>query len=181
MFLEILTRCYKRPNLLLNNQASLDSQTSSDWSQTLLIDDVGHGVRWANRRLWYYAPQLEGDYIWILDDDDVCTVPTFVSDLKQIVKKNKPLLIMVRGEIENMGIVPSDNFWQDTPQKYRIGMSNFVVERETFQRYANCFLYDLAGDYSFISCTYNSIPKDKVYWFDKVVMRTQQKGNGKPE
>ena len=72
-FLEIVTRCFRRPTLLQKNIEALAAQTCDDWEQTFLIDDIGRGVNWANESLAGYAPHLTGQYIWLLDDDDICT------------------------------------------------------------------------------------------------------------
>jgi hypothetical protein len=72
MFLEVLTRCYRRPGLLAANQASLRAQTCADWTQTLLVDEEGRGIAWSYVNMAGYAPHLVGEYVWILDDDDLC-------------------------------------------------------------------------------------------------------------
>jgi hypothetical protein len=181
-FLEIITRHFaQRPKSLIRNMSSLDAQTDDDWMQTLLIDDVGRGVEWANRQLGVYAPDAEGDYIWILDDDDECIRPTLVSELKAIVAEHEPDLIMLRGDCGNYGVLPPDTLWEQSPQYARICMSGFVVRREVFQWHADAWPNDLAGDYAFISAVYASTPEEKVFWHDVVAMKIQWKGGGRPE
>jgi len=180
-FLEVLTRCYQRPQSLARNQASLDAQTDPDWVQTLLIDEVGRGVPWANRQLGLYAPQVEGDYVWILDDDDECIRPMLVAELKAIVEAHHPDLIMVRGDCGKHGILPPDALWGKPPRFVHICMSGFVVRRAVYQAYAGAWPDDVGGDFVFVSAVYAAMPVDRVYWHDEVVMQIQSKGDGRPE
>lgn len=180
MLIEVLTRCYKRPKYLAANQASLDAQTDDDWQQTLLVDEVGRGVEWANRNLGRYGQHLDGDYIWILDDDDVCTRDTLFIECRRIIEAHSPDVIMLRGEIDGQ-VLPDDERWQQPPQKARIGMSNFIVRREVWAKYAYAFPYALCADYSFISTVYAGTPVAKMYWHDVVAFKTQRVSRGKPE
>ena len=86
--------------MLAANQESLRRQTSEAWIQTVLVDDLGRGVEWANQRLGAYAPMLAGDYVWVLDDDDLCTRPTLVEEIAEIVSKwtGIPVSKMLEGE-----------------------------------------------------------------------------------
>ena len=43
-FLSVVTRCYKRPDMLNENKASLRGQTDQDYEQLFIVDDVGRGV-----------------------------------------------------------------------------------------------------------------------------------------
>lgn len=178
MLIEVLTRCYKRPSMLAVNQASLDVQTDSDWQQTMLIDDVGKGVEWANRNLGAYGPHLEGDYIWVLDDDDECTRPALFAEVRGIVAVHNPDVIMVRGDVGNE-ILPDDRWWGKPPQKYQIGMSNFIVRRDLWQTHASAFPRALCADYIFISAV--CATTNNIHWHDVLAYRTQRVSRGKPE
>jgi len=167
-----------RPNLVRDNFASLDAQTCDDWRQTLLVDDVGHSVEWANYWLGKYGPDLIGDYIWVLDDDDVCISETFVEDMKRIVAEHDPDVILCK--IDADGVIPPDELWRKAPEITQIGMANFVVRREVWQAHAEKFWPRLAADFNFINDVYQS-GKYSIYWHDEVVMRIQQVGRGRPE
>lgn len=180
-FLEVLTRCYARPESLKVNQASLDAQTDADWQQTMLVDDVGRGVAWANRNLGAYGPQLVGDYIWILDDDDECVRPTLVAELKAIVAEHHPDVIMLRTDCGNYGVLPPDDLWGHAPRYTQVSMSNFVVRREIWQAYAGAFPLAQAGDYAFVHAVVQGVGLENVYWHDVLAMRIQWKGGGRPE
>lgn len=180
MFLEVLTRCYQRPNLLRVNQAGLAAQTAGDWEQTLLIDDVGRGIGWATENMAAYAPQLEGAYIWILDDDDVCIEPTFVAGLRQIVDAQRPDLIFVRMDHGPRGVLPDAAHWGREPVRAAIGVSAFVVARELWQACAWALCpghYE--SDFEFVAALFRRA--ERVYWWDVIASRVQQIGLGRPE
>lgn len=178
MLLEVLTRHLStRPNSLARCIASLQRQTCDRWLQTLLIDDVGRGVEWANRNLAHYAPNLQGDYIWILDDDDICTAPDLVAQL-QFLCADSPDVIMAKGYYAGYGVLP-DLGWGIRPLLNHVGSSNFIVRRDIWQQCADAWPDRLAGDYAFINVVFELQPK--VTWWNKQIMLAGKKGNGKPE
>ncbi|MGP1666313.1 MAG: hypothetical protein ACTS5I_10490 [Rhodanobacter sp.] len=178
-FLQILTRCYKRPQLLLANISSLVALTDPDWVQTCLIDNVGRGIGWSYTNMAAHAPLLRGEYIWILDDDDVCSRPTLVVELKQIVDDKRPDVIMVRMHHGPLGVLPDGATWQQPPQQAHIGCSAFVVRREVWQQHAGAFGDHYAGDFDFIAAVFAS--GASVYWHDVIASRVQCISQGKAE
>lgn len=188
-FLEVLTRCYRRPVLLAHNQASLDAQTDGDWVQTLLIDEVGRGIAWANQHLAAQAGALVGEYIWILDDDDRCIRPTLTAELKAIVAQHQPRVIMLRMDHGPLGVLPPDELWGRLPREGAIGVSAFVVQRAVWQRHASWLaggparVARYASDFDFIwhilaaECGTASA----VYWHDVTASAVQRISHGAPE
>lgn len=174
MRLEILTRHFiKRPKLLEMNRLSLAKQTSDNWFQTLLLDYEGRGVGWANRNLATYAPRLRGDYIWILDDDDVCIYDSLVEDIERIVDENKsPHVIMVRCLITKYGILPDDDCWMEQPKYEHVSSSSFIVRRDVWIKHRLAWNVESGGDFSFIKAIYDSDDSQHWYWHDEVVMAT---------
>lgn len=181
MLLEVLTRHYTaRPAGLARNQASLEAQTCDDWQQTLLIDDVGRGVRWANENMGRYAPQVEGDYVWVLDDDDYCTCSTLVEDVGRIVAEHKPDAIMVKSEVNRFGVLPDGAHWGKPPAYTHVCMSNFILRREVFQRHApGTLTAELGADFRLIQSVFDA--GHSIYWHDAVVMRSPHASWGKAE
>jgi glycosyltransferase involved in cell wall biosynthesis len=179
-FLEILTRTYKRPNLLAANQASLQAQTSADWHQTVLVDDAGRGCAWANARLAEHAPQLVGDWIWVLDDDDLCIQPTLVEELHTLVVLYAPDVVMLRMDHGPLGVLPDDRHWTKRPVVGRIGCSAFVVERHVWQWHAAAWqVGSYEADFAFINSIWDAQPR--VYWHDIVASQVQRISKGLPE
>ena len=175
--LEVLTRCYRRPAMLAANQASLQRQTDSDWIQTLLIDDEGRGIGWSYRNMAAYAPKLTGDYIWILDDDDVCMLDTLVEDVRKMARK-KPDVIFVRMNHGPRGVLPGRN-WRNAPMQGDIGVSAYIVKRQIWQLHSNAFGNHYAGDFDFISQVYARTQSHM--WYDAVASEVQRISNGEPE
>ena len=179
-FLEVLTRACKRPRMLAANQASLRAQTCGDWVQTLLVDEVGRGIGWSHENMAAYAPHLVGDYIWCLDDDDLCILETFVADLQLAGATQNADLIMVRMDHGPLGILPPDALWGQRPVRNHIGMSAFVAARSLWQRWAHKMVpgkYD--ADYELVSALFDHA--ERVIWLDVVASRVQQIGLGRPE
>lgn len=178
-FLEVLTRVYKRPELLTVNRASLAMQTDPDWWQTLLVDELGRGVGWSYQNMAKYSNSLKGKYIWILDDDDECILPDFVANLKAVVNAvESPDVVMVRMDHGDGRILP-DECWQRRPVLGGIGVSAFVVKKELWRKHAwvmNPGHY--ASDFTFIYSIWQSRPK--VLWWDTVASRVQKKSFGQP-
>jgi len=180
-FLEVLTRTFNaRPHLLRINQDSLRRQTDPDWVQTLLIDDVGRGIDWASENLAAYAPHLVGEYIWILDDDDTCILPTLVEELKFIVADSSPDVIMLRMDHGAGRILPGDDTWLCLPVLGQIGCSAFVVRREVWQAHASVMEHGhYSSDYDLIAAIWKSQPV--IYWHDVVASRVMRQSFGRPE
>lgn len=178
-FLQILTRTYQRPNLLAANRASVRRQTNQGWwLQTFLNDDAGRGVGWSYANMAAYAPHLEGLYVWILDDDDVCVCDTLIDDLMEIAAIHNPDVIMMRMAHGPRGILP-DKHWQQRPVLGDIGCSAFVVRRAIWQAHAKYFEPTYNGDFAFISSIFDE--DYEIYWHDCVASATQRISNGKPE
>lgn len=178
MFLEVLTRTYKRPNMLAVNMASLQAQTCGDFTQTLLNDPEGRGIAWSYQNLAAYAPFLVGDFIWLLDDDDMAVSQTLVADLKAIVEAHNPDVIMMKMDHAKRGILPRQ-CWQKPPILGDIGCSAFVVRRRVWQRHSSYLGSHYAGDFDFISSIFE---RDyEIYWFDCVASKVQRISLGAPE
>lgn len=189
-FLEILTRVYKRPQLLAINVESLRHQTDDDWQQTFLVDNVGRGINWSCENMAAHAPQLVGDFIWCLDDDDMCTCPTLVADLKRIVAEHDPDVIMVKMD-HGKAVLPDERSWGDEPVYGQIGVSAYIVRREVWQAHAGALVPGWYGsDYSLINSIFGNNPamamapwvrQPRIYWHDCIASRVQVQSFGKAE
>ena len=179
-FLEVVTRCYKRPKMLAHNQASLQVQTSSDWTQFLIVDEVGRGVGRSYQEMARRADELTGDYIWILDDDDMCVRSTLVYELSQIAAVHDPDVIMLRMNHLERGILPHAH-WGKMPVVGDIGCSAYVIRRDVWVQYAVEFERgEYANDYYFIASIFNNLDV-AVFWHDVIASQVQRISLGKPE
>lgn len=181
MFLEVLTRCFRRPGLLAANQASLAAQTCADWTQTLLVDEEGRGIAWSYANMAAYGPRLAGEYVWILDDDDLCVRATLTAELRELAERLDPDVIMLRMDHGALGVLPDDARWGQRPQCGRIGVSAFVVRRATWQECAGAMVSGAGytADYALIEAIWDSTPR--VVWHDVVASRVQRISRGEPE
>ena len=179
-FLEVITRTFGgRPTMLAANQASLQAQTDGDWVQTLLMDRERRGIAWATENLGRYAPRLVGDYVWLLDDDDLCILPTFVAGLREIAVLNAPDVVFVRMDHGGGRILPSAR-WGKSPRLSEIGVSAFVVRRAVWQAHAGAWTPgEYISDFKFIHSIWQSRPI--TYWWDVVASRCIRQSEGKAE
>lgn len=177
-FLEVVTRAYRRPQMLRHNRASLERQTCGDWTQTILIDDVGRGIAWAYAQLATFEPS--GEYLWILDDDDLCLDADLVADLKDITSWIAFDVIMLKMDHGNGHILPDDAHWERPPAQGYIGASAFVVSRATWMGHRHVFApgrYE--SDYDFIRAVYAAT--EGVFWHDTIASKCQRVSKGLPE
>lgn len=180
-FLEVITRTYQRPTMLERNRASLARQTDGDWLQTILPDPVGHGIGWAQEQLASYAGYLRGDYVWILDDDDICVHYSLVEELKAIVDEHDPDVVMVRMNHGGRGTQPDDHSWRQPPVCGRIGCSAYIVRREVWQQHAPTWASaHYASDFDFIHAIFED-DEVSIYWHDVIASEVQMIGFGVPE
>lgn len=179
-FLEVLTRFYKRPNLLAVNAKALSLQTDPDYVQTILADETGAGIAASYERLAAYGPRLVGEYVWILDDDDVCTRPSLIEELKVIAAIDDPDVIMVKMDHGPRGVLPDESHWQKPPEIACVGVSAFIVRKSVWQAHAGAFLPgNYAADFAFIAAIFAS--GVSVYWHNVVASRVQVIGLGRQE
>ena len=125
-FLSILTRTYQRPEALKQCKRSVAMQADQDLEHLILRDTVGVGVVEAYRLLLNVQPR--GEYVMILDDDDLLTSPWFVSDLKAASRAYDPDVIVFKMQSEELGVLPDAFVWQQKPIHGRIGGSNVAVK-----------------------------------------------------
>jgi glycosyltransferase involved in cell wall biosynthesis len=177
-YFTIITRCYKRPKMLERLKASLATQTCQQFGHVLIVDDVGVGIQEANRRL-AGAPIL-GEYVYVLDDDNELTDPSFLADLLDIIQQHAPDVIMVKSENGPLGILPAVGVWRRGPIEGQIDMLNFVVSACVFRKHAAAFgKRQRCGDFDFIDEVFGN--GYRVHWHDRVVARIQRRSNGEPE
>jgi hypothetical protein len=177
MFLEIITRTFgQRPGLLRRNRDSLAALASADWAQTILLDDGARGCAWANANLATVA--AVGDYVWVLDDDDLCVCPDLIEQLRPYAGA---YVIMLRAEHADFGTLPHEENWQKRPVLADIGFSNFVVRGDIWNLYRDEFakLAVYAADFYYIDLLWRQ--KFPFAWLDVVGAAYPQRSLGAAE
>ena len=173
MLLSIITRCYKRPIGLRRNRLSVRLQTLQDYEQIFLVDKEGQGINAADARMAAEAPTLiHGDYVYILDDDDLLIDNQFIDHIHDIAQAHDPDIIMVKSDNGYLGILPSAATWKREPQPGRVSVLNYVVRSEIWKRRAAAFATHPtdAGDAMFIVELFKH--DYKVHWLDAIVAMT---------
>ena len=179
-FLQVITRTFgQRPEMLKRNRASLDALTSKDWEQTIVEDTEGRGVSWANQNLQHVL--ATGDYVWVLDDDDVCALPELVEELREAVNKHLPPVVVMWAYHEKWGMLPDIEHWGKAPTLGKCGFSNFFIRSDVWNReramFANFACYE--ADYEFA----NHLWKQgyQFEWHDALAAWYPQQSNGAVE
>jgi GT2 family glycosyltransferase len=178
-FLTLYTSTYRRPQWLLDCVASAQRQTDPDYEHILHPDPVGIGIAGVHQRIAEIAPRLGGQYVYLLNDDDVLVDDHLIADLKVIARDADPDVIMVRVAWDGR-VIPEDDCWRREPRMGHVGSSTYVVRREVFQRFAAEFRPVYEGDYWFIRAIWDA--GCSFYWHDVVAVATPHGSNhGKPE
>ena len=178
MFLQVITRTFgKRPAMLARNAESLAAQTDPDFSHTIVMDDQARGCEWANRNLATVPATCE--YVWVLDDDDLCCRPGLVAELKEIVRKEQPEVIMLRAYHGEFGTLPSDANWQKEPVLCNVGWSNAVIRADVWNRHREQITDVYAADYYFLVYLWHVALR--WYWHDVTAAYYPQRSIGAAE
>lgn len=177
-FLTVITRTFRRPSLLTNNQRSLADQTDPDYEQIIIRDEVGRGVAWANAHMRTVGP-IRGEYVMALDDDDILVDPCLIADLKRMISVNRPAVIITRMDHGPRGILPPPDGWGHPPPRGQIGCSAPIVRVDVWQACAPAYGESYDGDYDFIAALFAQA--QPIVWHNKIVSAVQQIGLGRPE
>lgn len=176
-FLSIVTRCHpNRPSMLQKNIDSLAAQTCQDFEQVLIRDDAGRGVGWANGQLQHASPK--GDYVLILDDDDLLTDETAVEKLKAAAD-DQPDLIIFKVDHAGLGILPSPKVWERSPMGGHIGSCDFITRRDLWRRHIPAFSQPTCGDIAFLRSMWHE--NIGVVWLDEQLAAVQRISRGRGE
>ena len=171
-FLSVITRCYKRPTLLARNVASLEAQTDPDYEQLFIVDEIGRGIPWANQALATAEPI--GDYVLVLDDDDILRLPQAIDNLKGAAI-DSPDIILFKVSSYNLGILPPLGLWGKRPQMGQITTSNFISRNDIWKKHVGSFNAgnnDDFGDYMYISAVWEDV--SSIFWLDRILVSTPE-------
>lgn len=180
-FLSIVTRCHKRPQGLLRCLESIARQTDPDYENVLIMDERGIGVIKANGLFHQHRERVRGEYVHLLDDDDVLVDTELVWRLKCIARThNWPDVIMFRAVHPGGQIKPPDKLWGQRPVGSEIGGESYVIKREIWKRHIHVFgEHGYPGDFYFITELFNQ--GYSVFWCDTVIAQAFTQNIGKPE
>lgn len=175
-FLSIVTRCYQRPTMLEANRESVCAQTDPDFEHILIIDREGAGLHAANQALASAMPA--GEYVLILDDDDVLSDPEAIEVLKQAAA-DEPALVIFRADHDILGVLPKSAVWGRRPVRGGIGSCDFITRRDWWENYIGAFGVPKCGDFVFLNTMWQADPS--VVWLDRQLAAVQRISHGRPE
>ncbi len=179
MKLTVITPTYKRPVGLKMCKASVAGQKDSDQIQHLIVEDhEGKGVGGMYAALPEQNAVIQGEWVYVLSDDDVLVYPRVV-DLIEHVKKEQPATgcIMVK-MFCNGRVLPWSQCWEAPPQMGGVTLSNWIVRKEV--HIAHPFGHRYEGDLDQIASIHAA--GISIAWADIVIAASQQGANfGRPE
>ena len=174
-FLTVISWTYKRPTLLKKQQDSLAMQTCQEFNQIVTVDDRGIGIPAVHAAL--QKTDCETPYIWIFDDDDIITDPTFIEKVKAVADKERPDVIFCKSQHTPVLVHPDT--W---PIEFaHISNINYIVSQEVWLRYRMCYTAESGGDGHFILAVLKNNPLLKIAWVDGVMLATQRISKGRTE
>jgi hypothetical protein len=156
--------------MLEQNQRSLQHQTDPDFEQIVITDNEDRGYLWANSQIAKLTEKLQGQYVYILDDDDKLVCDTFIEDFKSLIIncKIRPMVVICKGYYIENKIFPK--FWQTEPIRGQIGSPNFIVDKTVFHDRKHMWQQKRAGDYFFIKSCWDANP-DWFFWWDQIIFK----------
>jgi glycosyltransferase involved in cell wall biosynthesis len=169
-----------RPTLYARHTASLCAQTDLDFEHVVIVDEVGRGVEWANKALAAHADGISGDYVLILDDDDVLLRRDAVAMLKRTVREHdQPHIVIYRGDHGELGILPHTASWGEAPVRCKIGSFDFITRADWYKRDIAHFGQPTVGDFAFLDAMWQRDPR--VVWLDEILVAVQRISRGAPD
>ena len=163
--------------MLARNRESLFAQTDTDFEHIMLIDEIGMGIPQTHFWIVEEKKRPKGQYILILDDDELIDDQEFIANMKRIAKKHDPDIIMFRND--RMGfVIPTNDRWGRRPECGYVGMACFAVKAEPWRLHIEAInkLHN-AGDFTFLDALFEA--GHSAYWHDKIVTKAQQIGGGR--
>lgn len=162
--LEIVTRHMpERAGLLARLKASLATQTSDFYVHTVIVDEVGVGINHAGDLLVDHAPQ--GEYVWVLDDDDYLLYEDAIRQIVDRLEVRQPDMLIVRFDHGPHGVMPDRYHWMRKPVEGRIGGSSVIASADLWELCRDAWgggRYET--DYDYIRKVYDK--SFVIDWFD---------------
>jgi len=181
-FLSIVTRNHPgRPNLLKRCIESVEKLKDKDFQHIIIYDSEGLGIPHANQLFAKGKYRVTGEYVFMLDDDDVLISDDLVSDMKLVTSlQNYPDIIFVLMTLNGITF-PSPLVWEkDQLIPGNIGTSCFVMKNELWQDSIDSFkTTELSGDFNFINTAFSKTSSK--YWYGKTYARAFGLSGGKAE
>jgi len=177
MFLSVVTRTHPKPvDYLALNQASLRGQQDPDYEQIVIRDEVGMGLAWANRQFWVHREKTQGEYVIMLDDDNVLATPHAITVLKAVTW-DAPAAVMFKADVGPHGVLPSAQSWQERRSiPFQIDGHCVIVRADVWRGLIHHFAVDVRGDAAFLA-ELLAPGAYRVEWVNAVLVRALRVGS----
>lgn len=178
-FLTIYTPTYKRPSYLKRCVESVQGQTVYPIAiQHIIVEDtVGVGVAGMYAEIANHVDEMKGDYVYILQDDDILAADDVVERLMIFVEtRDLPGVVICRNTKRGVKLPV---IWRSEPVKGWIDLGNYVTRIDIFAGNVHAFGKEYAGDYPFIRKLWED--GIRFAWLDMLLAQAQATGEGKPE
>jgi len=171
-----LTPCHPaRPNMQKICFNSVKAQTCDDYQHFLLQGSMRENKD--GTRAWECGLKkpwpIDARYVMRLDDDNMLVYPDFVKEFKQLTQKENPDVVIFRGNIIGIGIIPSHS-WGKAPVHGNIDWFCYAIKLEMWNKYIQEMRHErgINNDYQLIRNCYRNT--QSVSWMDRVVAKTQR-------
>lgn len=176
-FLTIYTPTYKRPRLLAECMASVAMQTVPPLEHIIVADYIGIGIAGVYNDIAQRATCFNGDYVYVLQDDDVLKDPLVIEDFYKEVYESQPPVVIARN-YKGKRLLPDKGYWEREPKQNHIDLGGFIIRDDVFYENRVNFGRRYEGDFDFIHSLWGKYP---FFWWDRAISFSQQIGRGKPE
>lgn len=172
------TPTYKRPRLLAQCRESVALQSDRDSQHLVIVDEVGLGIDGMFAAIPTHTGEIAGDYVYVLQDDDVLADRDVVAEFKRFVHEHdEPPVVIVRNDKAQYGVQPT--LWQQEPRLGCIDLGSYIVRADVFRAHADQFGRAYSGDFPFIHYLWSA--GYEFAWWDRMFAVAQQIGLGRPE
>lgn len=179
-FLTIYTPTHRRPSLLRTCVLSVEMQVCHDYEQVIIHDEIGVGIAGMFAAIPGNLNLIKGDYVYILQDDDVLADNGVIGDVRMFAIKNNMPPVVIGRNIKRGNKYPT--YWRERPQEGHIDLGSYVIRRDVFAANARQFGQRYAGDADFIDALWAA--GYPFAWLDRLLSREQipeRPGLGRPE
>lgn len=155
---------------LLASMSTFDLDT---YEHIILTDLECKGVSSANSLFEKNKDLIQGDYVYMMDDDDWFICTTFPQDLLRFIEQQSyPDIIMMKFKIVDKNLPqPWGNFAE---LKFcKVGTPNFCLKREVWLKHIKYFTGPSGGDFRMIQSL--QAESYSVAWWEQLVGMTRQK------
>jgi hypothetical protein len=188
--LSIITRCHpERLGMLVRLADSIRAMPGSNRIQWLQIQDPGGptgraGIARMNAALAEVdLSDARGDYVWIIDDDDLLLgsplVETLASELQVAWYMVRAYLGGPEERHDGVWPRPWGEDWR--PVFGKVSMLNLIVRRDVFEEFQSELAVDSGADFRLASAMWEAGLRPR--WLDRIVLasRTQRISDGQAE